>query len=1085
MTEGLKEAKDRVLAENTAQAVFKHLDRIEDSRAELGARWVWELFQNARDAADVSGARIQMSLSAAELRFEHDGRPFSADEITHLVYHGSTKVGDLDEIGQFGSGFLATHLLSRVVWVRGQLDDYRAFCFLLDRTGRNPDQLREATERSWEAFEQSLAESTPAERRTTSFTYQITEPEAYALAALGLKHVRASGPSVLAFCPDIREIAVETSDSRWRLQRGDAPDDGVLPILHTEDGREQTRFIAVSGAEGDTTVALALRRTESGLGVDEPPEPSPKVFVLFPLMGSERLGLPCMVNSTRFKPREDRDGIVLTGDSAGATDNQGLLEESARHQERLLQWCGQRKWAGAERILSFDTSRLPDWASSDGWFRRLMASLVRKSRETPLMCTVGGHWIKPSAAWLPETSEPGNRGRLWDQMRVWNGAEAKLPPNEAATDWSRNLVGWARLLDKPVEEMDEALTLTKVAQLVEDAATVDGLQRSIADGDALSWLKSLLELVRDDGQMIELLERYSVLPAQSGSLRSRTGVRRDEGIPEELKDIAEALGMPIRDGLLDRRAKLSGLADLLGTAGESELVDKLLQRVKNACQGDTMDVGVAPWAVNLFRWLAAQPDHMDHLEGYPVPTADERDKEVVVVQLERGRSAEEKPLAPVAAWPERARRFHLLFAERAVLAAALADLEPSVWRRLEEEGYLNASPLVETKASVEAFLPDEPLPERGGSGSHKSTSEMAGTTVAWLTKANTGLIDRVRSSRHRANELVQFFVEFVVPEDERAFEKCSVECECGDTHRTYRAAWLAPLRHRRWVPPLASRQGGSTASAESLAHLLGDSPETSALLSSATGGKLLDALGVSRADLALRAMAGNEEERLGLIHSMEELARAAGSVDRARELAAEIREHPEIIDGIEKRKERRREIQRNQEMGQVVEQILRQELESAGLAVRRTGIGSDFEIESDIVENDEEIGLELVGSGGTVLIEVKSTRVAAVKMTPVQAERACALGEGFALCVVPLEDDKPTVETIRERLRVVFGIGAHLQQTLSDYGAVRRAEDVAREPRAGVALEIVGGQTRFRVEREVWKDALTFDDAVQRFQSSG
>lgn len=123
-----------------------------------------------------------------------------------------------------------------------------------------------------------------------------------------------------------------------------------------------------------------------------------------------------------------------------------------------MQWCGQRKWSGAERILAFDTSRLPDWVGSDGWFRDLLASLVRKSREKPLMFTVGGCWIKPSTAWLPHTRNPRNRERLWNQMRAWKGAEAKLPTREVTTAWSCNLVAWAELLDERVEAMDEALT---------------------------------------------------------------------------------------------------------------------------------------------------------------------------------------------------------------------------------------------------------------------------------------------------------------------------------------------------------------------------------------------------------------------------------------------------------------------------------------------------------------------------------------------------------------------------------------------------------------------------------------------------
>ncbi len=1080
MTEELKSARDRVLVDNTAQAVAKHLDRIEDNRSALGARWIWELLQNARDAAGRHGVRVRARVTGTEFRFEHDGKPFTSEEIAHLVYHGSTKIEDFEDIGQFGSGFLATHLLSRTIRVTGRLKDSSGFDFALDRAGETAEELREAMDRSWAAFEQSIESSGPDPDATTSFAYEIAGAGARELAEAGLEELRRNGSLVLAFCPEITEIAMETADARWVLARESREDGGVLTIRSAGDGGEMESFVAVAGAESECCAALQLRSGQAGLEVDDAQETAAKLFVLFPLVGSEQLGLPASVNSRRFKPREDRDGIVA-GDSPGAQENRRLLEESVRHQGQLFEWCASKRWAGAERMLAFDIGHLPDWASGAAWFRPLLTELVHKARETPLMRTPAGEWIAPQGAWLPAADEAAHREWLWRLMCSWEGAQAKLPRLDDLASWSRNLSGWQRLLGRSQEDMDEALTIAKVARLVADAGSLDDLRGQLADGEALSWLVSLLELARDAGET-GLFDGHGLLPTQAGWLRRRPDVRRDAGISEELKDIAETFGLKIRDELLDKRAELEGLAELLPSEREPELLDKILACVKDECREELIRKPLALSAVRLFRWMAERPDYVERLEGFPAPTAEESKAGVAVVRLERGREAPVRPLAPLATWPDAAQRFGFLFPRRKILAADFADCDPGVWPRLAACGYANASPMIETRRVVDAFLPDEPLPEvHGGAGSHKSTDELCVSDVACLVEADIGLIDTARKSRRRATEFVRFLVEYVAEADERAFEVCQVECECGSSHRAYRGAWLAPLRHRRWVPLDSSGRRGTTASAESLAGLLADSPDTSEVLSGVRGERLLDALAISRADLALRVVADDEDKRLALIASMQDLTAAAGDVERVRKLATEIREHPDIIDSIEERRTRRSKIRRNQEIGSLVERLLRQELEKRGLTVRRTGIGSDFEVESDFVEDEQEVGLELSGGERTTLIEVKSTRIDQVKMTPVQAARACELGDGFALCVVPVNDDVPTGETIRDGLRVVFGIGQHLESALSDYEFLREAADAAREPRGGVDLEILEGEVRFRIGRAVWANGLAFGEAVDRF----
>ena len=85
-----------------------------------------------------------------ELIFQHNGPKFNVEQITRLIYHGTTKLEDEDMIGQYGSGFLTTHLLSPVINVSGQLEDGRSFQFCLKREVGSVEELRNSMNQALE-----------------------------------------------------------------------------------------------------------------------------------------------------------------------------------------------------------------------------------------------------------------------------------------------------------------------------------------------------------------------------------------------------------------------------------------------------------------------------------------------------------------------------------------------------------------------------------------------------------------------------------------------------------------------------------------------------------------------------------------------------------------------------------------------------------------------------------------------------------------------------------------------------------------------------------------------------------------------
>ena len=171
-------------------------------------------------------------------------------------------------------------------------------------------------------------------------------------------------------------------------------------------------------------------------------------------------------------------------------------------------------------------------------------------------------------------------------------------------------------------------------------------------------------------------------------------------------------------------------------------------------------------------------------------------------------------------------------------------------------------------------------------------------------------------------------------------------------------------------------------------------------------------------------------------------------------------------------------------MGKQVEDLVRANLEREKFVVRRKPIGSDFEIEHDVVEDDEEMGIEVTRRNRTWLIEVKATRDQSVRMTEKQAKTAKKEGDRFLFCVVPIRSDNasPTSEDVRTNMRFVRNIGnlvAPLCDNIDKFKGLLTAEEVS-----GVQLEVDSGAPKVRVEASVWETGFRLEDLLDRLSES-
>jgi len=1074
-------ARDRVLIDNTSQAVFKHLNQFESEKSLHMSRWIWELLQNARDATPKDGnLKIELSFSPSQLAFRHNGIPFTDKEIAHLIYHGSTKHDDPKLIGHFGSGFVSTHLISRKITVRGQIMDNRYFEFVLDRDGNSPEQLSEAMNRSWKEFKDSLniLPISNDDGFTTEYAYPLNV-EASQVVTDGVETFEHYCAYIFAFNPMLNSIRVCQSDQVNHIQKTseESLDKDIILFKIQHSNNEGSYYSHLVVAKDEKVSIAVLLGENGGQFCVEPDSSTPKIFIAFPLFGTEDFCFPAVINSEHFSPREQRDGIYLgIGDNEANRCNQELVGRASELSLKLMLFAAQNRWGNVHSLVQLSELKSHEWLKED-WYKKLIRdSFVEEIRHKAILENAGNDLIQPADAWIPVHTGEVAPEMLWDLVSNLKSVKEKLPKREYASGWSEILESWIPFLNNSIADLPESVTVTKLAEQIAQMSNVPSLQSSLDEGiDPMMWLDNFYELIFQT-QLITLFDKLPLLPNQNGAFITRQKILRDEGIDGALKDIAKHLGQDIRASLLRKEIRFSSVLSLLTQKTENDLLIETVERLKNKQAEFAVNEDLRNANLLLFKWIL-EHGQLDRLDGFPVLTEAEINDRHYVQKLVPGiNNPEEMPLAPLQCWPELAREFSDLFPKRFILSAAYYDKcsDLSLWSQISQQGYVLTSPLYLTHERIKGFLPDDPLPE---GASHEASKAVEVSTISFLKKEDIGLIDTARKSKTKAISLLQFLLKFVLAEDNRAFEKIETDCECGQQHKYYRAAWLIPLNQRKWIP--IGENKTSLPSAESLASLLVGKEDMVKLLREGRPAELLQVLGVSIGDFLLRFVTDDEDSRITLISSVTDIFKAAGNdTDRIRSLAEEIKNNPDIIQELEERKQKREQVKQNQAVGKLVEDLLKQALTSENLQMKRKPIGSDFEIEYDFVEGDEEIALEVKDGSKSYLIEVKATTESNVRMSVRQVETAAKQKDHFVLCMVKLDSSAAVEADIREGARFIFNIGSLVEPLWGAFSDLQNAKDSTCIRIGDIAMEIQESQTRFRVGNDTWTTGMLFDEAV-------
>jgi hypothetical protein len=565
--EGRKQDGNRSIADK----IIKRLHDLEKTVENNYGRWAWELLQNAKDSVADDTRKVDVCLirDGDTVSFLHNGNYFTEHDIRGLINQISSKEVEEGQkstrVGRFGTGFITTHLLSKVVTVKGIVEtlakEFYQFEFPLDREGTTTTLLAPKVEATWSQFHQSAKRvfTFDPKQLNTSFTYLLSNDRQRTTAQKGIEEFIRLMPFVLAFVPKIGKVSIFNGSQVVVLERQpNLINDLIVQVSRIENNYAQNIQIALSKNEFGVAVAIEIDpKTNSAKELKD----IPRLFCDFPLIGSEKFYFPVVVNSFEFNPQSERDGIWLKGsEDKEVQDNQEILVGAVLLYQDLLSKLSS---LGVRELYHAAVTKLPDANEKHfdaEWYKSKVQQALRQVLvRTPLIDTVahGRRSIEDSkGAYVdfPHHDTKKTRERLWVLGNKLNGSTLMLPEKVSIDFWDE--VIWDKKYYLDLEQY--AKFFSEWSKTVDDFSGVTGENQNVFE-----WLNEFYGLIIDE-EKSEVFNQFEVVANQNGNFKKvnertkfkiNTILFNDEIRDETLLEVLQLLGNDWKEHLIHREIK--------------------------------------------------------------------------------------------------------------------------------------------------------------------------------------------------------------------------------------------------------------------------------------------------------------------------------------------------------------------------------------------------------------------------------------------------------------------------------------------------------------------------------------------------
>ncbi|AXP79718.1 hypothetical protein CJ739_621 [Mariniflexile rhizosphaerae] len=566
----------------TAKSILEKLMNIRQKiDAEFTARrLVWELIQNAKDNVSLSNkegerVNINISLTENEFAFSHNKGYFTNEHIRGLIrkYSSSDKNREADDLGKshkvtgrFGTGFMTTHLLSEKVKVISHYksDDLslKPFSFWLNRSGKGEKEIIDGINEAFEEADTSITNSSSIrldnEILRTSFIYPLSDKKK-SLAAIAFEEVRkgiaytlinVSDISSVTLCEDLVDeviYSIKQTDTKSYLG-------SEILIFNLLVNGEETENYYVSTRNTSVQIILPILYNEesNNYSVQQLDGSIPRLHLDFPMIGTEDLHLPFIINSSLFEPTEPRDGVSLIDDDDNEFSklNCKLVLQAVELYKVLLSYIEQNtNWGDLYNLARIKNPKQHSWIDNNWFCRNVVEDLRKKLLYINIVDITEDNRISmwnengENQVYFPHASNRIVRKKLWKLLK-------KLYPQSVPMNH--------------IEEWDEIIwsdcysfSISNLSQEIEKIGSLSNLSEQLEKEEekAITFLNDYYNLLNVEKNHVKEIatDEFAVIPNQLGDFQKKTKLYVDKNIDEEVKNVCSFISQNPREYLIHKR----------------------------------------------------------------------------------------------------------------------------------------------------------------------------------------------------------------------------------------------------------------------------------------------------------------------------------------------------------------------------------------------------------------------------------------------------------------------------------------------------------------------------------------------------